>query len=67
LAARLAGGFSSPVDMESLRAANQVALHLTALGEFDSIKLLPGMVDAAADRCIERAVTSKPLLKPFVD
>jgi len=49
LAARLAGGFSSPVDMESLRAAIQVALPLTALGELDSIKLLPGMVDAAAD------------------
>jgi hypothetical protein len=49
LAARLAGGFASPVDMESLRAAIQVALPLTALGELDSIKLLPGMVDAAAD------------------
>jgi hypothetical protein len=49
LAARLAGGFASPVDMESLRAAIQAALPLTALGELDSIKLLPGMVDAAAD------------------
>ena len=49
LAARLAGGFSSPVDMESLRSAIQVALPLTALGALDSIKLLPGMVDAAAD------------------
>jgi hypothetical protein len=49
LAARLAGGFTRPVDNESLRAAIQEALPITALGELDSIKLLPGMVDAAAD------------------
>lgn len=49
LAARLAGGFSRPVDHESLRAAIQQALPVTDLGELDRIKLLPGMVDAAAD------------------
>jgi len=49
LAARLAGGFARPVDNESLRAAIQKVLSVTVLGELDSIKLLPGMVDAAAD------------------
>lgn len=49
LAARLAGGFSSPIDNESLRAAIQQALPETELGELDEIKQLPGMVDAAAD------------------
>lgn len=49
LAARMAGGFTRPVDDESLRSAIQVALPETALGELDGIKLLPGMVDAAAD------------------
>lgn len=49
LAARLAGGFSRPIDNESLRAAIQQALPETALGELDGIKQLPGMVEAAAD------------------
>lgn len=49
LAARLAGGFASPIDNESLRAAIQQALPETELGELDSIKRLPGMIDAAAD------------------
>lgn len=49
LAARLAGGFASPIDNESLRAAIQQALPETELGELDSIKQLPGMIDAAAD------------------
>lgn len=49
LAARLAGGFSRPIDNESLRAAIQQALPETDLGELDGIKLLPGMVDAAAN------------------
>ncbi|MGK2742422.1 3'-5' exonuclease [Tepidicaulis sp. LMO-SS28] len=49
LAARLAGGFSRPIDNESLRAAIQQALPETELGELDGIKQLPGMVDAAAD------------------
>ena len=49
LAASLAGGFSCPIDNESLRAAIQQALPETELGELDSIKYLPGMVDAAAD------------------
>ena len=49
LAARLAGGFASPIDSESLRAAIQQALPEAELGELDGIKQLPGMVDAAAD------------------
>lgn len=49
LAVRLAGGFASPIDDDSLRAAIQAVLSTTLLGELESIKLLPGMVDAAAD------------------
>src|SRR3546814_7763909 len=49
LAARLAGGFSRPIDNESLRAAIQQALPETELGELDGIKQLPSMVEAAAD------------------
>ena len=49
LAARLAGGFSRPIDDESLRTAIQAVLPDTSLGELESIKLLPGMVDASAD------------------
>jgi len=49
MAARLAGGFSSPVDEESLRAAIQASLPVTPLGELESIKLLPGVADAASD------------------
>ena len=49
LAARLAGGFVSPIDDESLRAAIQMVLPTTPMGELESIKALPGMIDAAAD------------------
>lgn len=49
LAVRLAGGFACPIDDESLRTAIQAVLPDTALGELESIKLLPGMVDAAVD------------------
>jgi hypothetical protein len=49
LAVRLAGGFVRPIDDESLRTAIQTALPETELGELESIKLLPGMVDASAD------------------
>ena len=48
-AVRLAGGFTRPIDEESLRAAIQVVLPLTPMGELESIKTLPGMIDAAAD------------------
>jgi RecB family exonuclease len=48
-AARLAGGFVRPIDDESLREAIQAVLPVTAMGELESIKLLPGMVGAAAD------------------
>ncbi|CAD6559582.1 hypothetical protein LMG27952_06902 [Paraburkholderia hiiakae] len=48
LAARLAGGFARPIDGESLRGALKAALRETQIGELDSIKLLPGMIDAAA-------------------
>jgi hypothetical protein len=49
LAVRLAGGFARPIDDECLRTAIQAVLPDTALGELESIKLLPGMVDAASD------------------
>jgi hypothetical protein len=49
LTSRLAGGFATSVDNQTLRATVQEALSVTALGELDTIKLLPGMVDAAAD------------------
>ncbi|WEK58842.1 MAG: PD-(D/E)XK nuclease family protein [Candidatus Brevundimonas phytovorans] len=48
-AVRLAGGFVRPIDDESLRAAIQAALPVTPMAELDSIKALPGMIDAAAD------------------
>ena len=49
VAVRLAGGFVCAIDDESLRTAIQTALPETPMGELDEIKLLPGMVDAAAD------------------
>ncbi|NIJ31459.1 hypothetical protein FHT00_003439 [Sphingomonas insulae] len=49
LAARLAGGFAQPIDAETLRDAIQQVLPDIDLGELDAIKLLPGMVGAAAD------------------
>ena len=49
LAARLAGGFLQAIDGEALREAIQSALPETGIGELDDIKLLPGMVSAAAD------------------
>lgn len=48
-AVRLAGGFVRPIDDESLRAAIQAALPVTPMAELESIKTLPGMIDAAAD------------------
>ena len=48
-AVRLAGGFARPIDDESLRAAIQAVLPTTPMGELESIKSLPGMIDAAAD------------------
>ena len=49
LAVRLAGGFTRPIDDDCLRTAIQAGLPDATLGELESIKLLPGMVDAAAD------------------
>lgn len=48
-AVRLAGGFVRPIDEESLRAAIQAVLPETSMGELESIKMLPGMIGAAAD------------------
>jgi hypothetical protein len=48
MVARLAGGFSRPIDQDSLRAALRKVLPVTNLGELESIKLLPGMIEAAA-------------------
>ena len=47
LAARLAGGFLSPIDPDCLRDAVREALPDTDLGELENIKVLPGMVRAA--------------------
>ena len=49
LATRLAGGLFRPMDDDSLRDAIKAVLPETELGELDSIKSLPGMVNAAAD------------------
>lgn len=48
-AVRLAGGFVRPIDDESLRVAIQAALPEAKMGELESIKTLPGMIDAAAE------------------
>jgi hypothetical protein len=48
-AVRLAGGFARPIDDESLRTAIQAILPETPMGELESIKGLPGMIDAATD------------------
>ena len=45
--ARLAGGFSRPIDNSSLRASIQAVLPDTPLLELENIRQLPGMVDAA--------------------
>ncbi|SIO57586.1 PD-(D/E)XK nuclease superfamily protein [Bradyrhizobium erythrophlei] len=47
LAARLAGGFLRPIDMDALREAVRSALPEIPLGELEPIKKLPGMVRAA--------------------
>jgi hypothetical protein len=47
-AARLAGGFARPIDVAALRGALKAALPVTGIGELESIKSLPGMIDAAA-------------------
>lgn len=49
MVARLAGGFSRPVDDERLKVILRVVLAEIDLGELDPIKTLPGMIDAAAD------------------
>lgn len=49
LACRLAGGFSRPIDDETLRSCLQVTLPTTELGELEPIKMLPGMVNACVD------------------
>lgn len=48
-AARLAGGFTKPIDDESLRAAVRTVLPTTPMGELENIKMLPGMIGASAD------------------
>jgi hypothetical protein len=49
VAVRLAGGFARAIDRETLRTTIQVVLPTTDMGEFEGIKLLPGMVTAAVD------------------
>ncbi|WP_419906208.1 PD-(D/E)XK nuclease family protein [Hoeflea sp.] len=48
-AVRLAGGFARAIDEESLRSAIQTVLPDTPMGELEDIKMLPGMIGAAAD------------------
>jgi hypothetical protein len=48
-AVKLAGGFTQPIDNESLRATIQAVLPTTPMGELERIKTLPGMIDATAD------------------
>ena len=52
-AVKLAGGFTQPIDDESLRAAIQAALPTTPMGELERIKTLPGMIDAAAETLLK--------------
>ena len=47
LAARLAGGFTKPIEADALHDAVKAALAETALGELERIKSLPGMTRAA--------------------
>jgi len=49
LAARLAGGLVRPLDDDTLRDLVTTVLPKTELGELDKIKLLPGMVNTAAN------------------
>ncbi len=48
-AVRLAGGFTQAIDTETLRALIQSALPTLDMGELERIKVLPGMVTAAAE------------------
>ena len=48
-AARLAGGFTRPVDMDSLRKAVRGALGVVALNELANIRDLPGMTGAVSE------------------
>ncbi|MET4765225.1 PD-(D/E)XK nuclease family protein [Bradyrhizobium ottawaense] len=47
VAARLAGGFLRPIDIDALREAVRHSLPTVSLGELEAIKSLPGMVRAA--------------------
>lgn len=47
VAARLAGGFLRPIDIDALREAVRHTLPTVSLGELEPIKSLPGMVRAA--------------------
>jgi hypothetical protein len=47
LAARLAGGFLRPIDLDALRDAVRQAIATIDLGELEPIKNLPGMLRAA--------------------
>src|SRR5260370_1214409 len=49
LVVRLAGGVARQIEDESLRTAIQAVVRMTEVGELESIKRLPGMVDASAD------------------
>jgi hypothetical protein len=48
-AVRLAGGFTRPINEDTLRDAIQSVMPWTDMGELEGIKGLPGMIGAAAD------------------
>lgn len=54
MACRLAGGFNTPIDTDTLRQSVQDALPTTSLGELEGLRDLPGLVSAAT-RTLERA------------
>jgi hypothetical protein len=49
LAARLAGGFTRPIDADSIHQAVKASLAETALSELERIKSLPGMTRATVN------------------
>jgi hypothetical protein len=67
LAARLAGGFATPVNRDALLSAGRDALVSTALGTLQEIKTLSGMPHAAADTIWKARRTSIDLQTRAVD
>jgi hypothetical protein len=64
LAVRRVDEFASPIDDDSLRSAIQAVFPGTPLGELESIKLLPGMVNASADTLLWRGARDLEFAAP---